>query len=220
MRLLIFIFVFLSCSDSRFELQEGDLLFQDSDCGVFCDAIESVTSGYQKASLSHVGIVVSEKGVLKVVEAISDGVVYTEIDSFLNRSYDEQGFPKVIVGRLKPEFSTLMNKAVKFVKSKIGLSYDDVFSLDNGKFYCSELLYEAFKYANNGKEIFQLFPMTFVDPETKLTFESWTNYFNDLNVEIPEGKPGLNPGGLSRSEYIDIIHIYGIPAGMELDSEL
>ena len=37
-----------------FELTNGDLLFQDLDCGPFCDAIEKVTEGYRGAQLSHV----------------------------------------------------------------------------------------------------------------------------------------------------------------------
>ena len=55
--------------------------------------------------------------------------------------------------------------------------------------------------------------MTFVNPETKVTFNLWVDYFNDLKMEIPEGKLGLNPGGLSRSEYVEIVHFYGNPDG-------
>ncbi|MHC4724324.1 MAG: hypothetical protein ACYS9V_08765 [Planctomycetota bacterium] len=39
-----------------FEPKEGDLLFQDLDCGPLCDAIEKVTTGYQGSNFSHVGI--------------------------------------------------------------------------------------------------------------------------------------------------------------------
>ena len=47
--------------------------------------------------------------------------------------------------------------------------------------------------------------MTFKDPETDSIFPIWKNYFKELNVPIPEGKDGLNPGGMSTSKYIDII---------------
>jgi len=62
--LLILIAVLLNgCHRSTFKqnhgfvLQPGDLLFQDLDCGPLCDAIEKVTTGYQGANFSHVGIV-------------------------------------------------------------------------------------------------------------------------------------------------------------------
>ena len=53
--------------------------------------------------------------------------------------------PKVIVGRLKPEYSNLIDDAIIFLKSKLGVPYDDLFLLNNDSYYCSELIYEAFK---------------------------------------------------------------------------
>jgi len=41
----------------------------------------------------------------------------------------------------------------------------------------------------------------------------WKTYFAELGVPVPEGKPGLNPGGISRSPVLRIVHAYGIPAG-------
>ena len=79
----------------------------------------------------------------------------------------------------------------------------------NDLFYCSELIYYAFKEANLGKPVFQLRPMTFNDPDTNEPFSVWVEYFNELNKPIPEGQPGLNPGSMSRSIYLDIIHHYG-----------
>ena len=57
--------------------------------------------------------------------------------------------------------------------------------------------------------------MTYKDPATNSTFPIWADYFQDLNVPIPEGEPGLNPGGMSTSDYIDIVHFYGKPEGYE-----
>ena len=59
--------------------------------------------------------------------------------------------------------------------------------------------------------------MTFKDPETKLTFPVWEKYFQDLNIEIPEDQPGLNPGGMSRSRFVDIVHVYGKPEGWKIE---
>ena len=196
---------------SKFQLQSGDLLFQDGDCGSFCEAIEKVTFGVDGARFSHVGMVIPKGKNLVVIEAIGKGVVETPLDTFFNRSYDVDKNSKVVVGRLKKDYLKLIPKAIELAKTKLGKPYDDIFDIENDKYYCSELLYESFKYANDDKAIFQLFPMTYKDPETKETFSIWTTYFEKLKTKIPEGELGLNPGGMSRSAYIDIVHYYGKP---------
>jgi len=205
---------------SNFELKAGDILFQDSDCGPFCEAIEKVTMGVGGAKFSHVGMIIP-KGAeeLAVMEAITAGVVETPLDSFFMRSFDAENNSKVVVGRLKEAYQPLIEKAVVYAKSKLGLAYDDVFNISNNKYYCSELIYESFKYANNSQPIFQLQPMTYKDPETKETFPIWEDYFQKLNTPIPEGEPGLNPGGMSASDYIDIVHFYGQPQGYNRTNE-
>ncbi|MEL6837463.1 MAG: YiiX/YebB-like N1pC/P60 family cysteine hydrolase [Bacteroidota bacterium] len=201
---------------STFQLQAGDMLFQDSDCGPFCESIEKVTFGVQGSKFSHVGLVIpNEEGELIVIEAITAGVVETSLDSFFMRSFDEDHKSKVVVGRMKAEHEGLIPEAIGFAKTKLGLAYDDIFDITNNKYYCSELLYESFKYANDDRPIFQLQAMTYKDPATNSIFPIWEDYFKELNVPVPEGEPGLNPGGMSKSDYIDIVHFYGKPAGYE-----
>lgn len=199
---------------TTFNLQHGDLLFQDSDCGPFCDAIEKVTEGFQGANLSHIGLVVLSDDGPQVIEATSNGVVLTDLDTFLARSHDANGGSKVIVGRVKERYSALIPEAVQHSQTLIGKKYDHVFDIKNDTYYCSELVYEAFKNANDGESLFRLFPMTFIDPDTQETFGIWTEYYKDLGVAIPEGEFGLNPGGISLSDEIEIVHMYGIPSGM------
>jgi len=205
---LLFISI-LSCN-TNFQLQEGDLLFQDLDSSPLCDAIELVTPGYKGANFSHIGLVVSDDGKLKVLEAIPPKVILTEIDDFLNRSFDKDGKPKVIVGRLKDQYKNTIPKAIEFVNKQIGVDYDEVFLLNNEKYYCSELIYEAFEKDS----IFRLQPMTFLHPETKDTLSIWKEYYSDLKVEIPQNELGINPGIMSLSDKIEIVHFYGIPDGM------
>jgi len=204
---------FLACSDTpSFQLQEGDLLFQDSDCGAFCEAIEAVTEGVNGYEFSHVGLLMKdENGELKVMEAISVGVVLTPLDSFLNRSFDTENKPKVVVGRLKSEYKNLIPEAIIFIHSKMNATYDFVFNIENDSFYCSELIHLAFQNANKNKPIFETPKMTFKAPNTDRTFAIWQTYFDDLNQPIPEGKIGLNPGSMSRSPYIEVVYEYGKP---------
>ncbi|MFT6147921.1 MAG: hypothetical protein ACJAUH_000600 [Saprospiraceae bacterium] len=203
----------ISCTQEQaFQLQEGDLLFQDSDCGEFCDAIEAVTEGVDNYDFSHVGLLMKDKnGDLKVMEAITVGVVLTPLDNFLNRSFDKENNPKVVVGRLKPEFQTFIPIAIEFIHSKMDATYDFVFNIENDSFYCSELIHLAFQDANNNQPIFETPKMTFKAPNTDSTFAIWQTYFNDLNQPVPEGKIGLNPGSMSRSPYIEVVHKYGEP---------
>jgi len=191
-----------------FELQEGDLLFQDSDCGLFCDAIESVTQGVEDYDFSHIGMTMKDStNELKVMEAISNGVVLTPIQEFMNRSKDSLGNSKIIVGRLDNKYHNYIPAAISFINSRLDSGYDHWFDINNDKYYCSELIHLAFQDAI-GKAIFDTPPMTFKKPDTDTTYQIWTDYFEDLNARIPEGEPGLNPGSMSRSEAVEIVYRY------------
>ena len=197
---------------SNFEYQIGDLLFQDLDCGSLCDAIEKVTTGYQGANFSHIGIVdKDDNGSFVVIEAVPNGVVVTPILTFLNQSSDANHRPKVVIGRLKEPYRYLISPAVKEAFALNGKSYDKVFAVNNDAYYCSELIYEIFLRVNDGKPVFKLQPMTFQDPDTGITLPVWEEYFSELGISIPEGEPGINPGSISRSPVLTIIYPYGIP---------
>ena len=199
---------------NNFVIQPGDLLLQDTDCGPLCDAIERVTTGYQGASLSHVGIVARDNNNnFIVIEALPTGVEATQLNAFLERSADSNHQPKVLVGRIKHKYRHLIPSALKEAFTQIAKPYDKIFDLNNDAYYCSELIYIIFLQANNGKPIFELQPMTYKDPDTEDTFPVWDEYFSELNVPIPEGKPGINPGSISCSPALNIIHAYGIPSG-------
>ena len=225
MRKLYFIFFicFTSCNSSDnndFQLQIGDILFQDLDSSPLCDAIEIVTPGYNNNNFSHIGIIVElgdpncinpnyiYEDNIRVLEAIPNKVTTTKLDSFLNRSIDSNEKPKVIVGRLKKRYQYSILDAVNFLKSKIGVEYDHYFIKDNNMYYCSELIFEAFEKDS----VFRLYPMTFADPITNNTMNLWQEYYNELETKVPEGEPGINPGIMSISENIEIVHKYGEPS--------
>jgi len=199
-----------------FALREGDLLFQDLDCGSLCDAIEKVTTGYHGANFSHVGIVAKDdNGNFVVFEAVQNGVQAAELQSFLDRSFDVNGRPKVVVGRLKRRYRYLIPSALKQARHFKAKPYDRVFAIGNESYYCSELIYEIFLRANDNNPVFTLQPMTFNDPETGTVFPAWKEYFSRLDVSIPQDRPGINPGGISRSPVLTIIYAYGVPGGWE-----
>ena len=225
--LVIFLLCQVSCIDrsiqENFQLQKGDFLFQDLDSSPLCDAIELVTPGYKGSNFSHIGMVVklgdpycinpdyNYNDHVRILEAFPTRVRTIRVDSFLNRSLDNNGNPKVIVGRLKPKYRHTIQNAISFSKSKIGINYDDVFIINNNSYYCSELIYESFESYN----IFELQPMTFLHPETKDTLKIWKIYYSDLGVKIPENELGINPGVMSLSDKIEVVYFYGIPARMK-----
>lgn len=213
----IFPFLFLiamisSCSSDRSEnrLQEGDLLFQDLNCGGLCDAIEAVTEGVDGKDFSHCAMVVQVGDSLKIVEAIGSKVRLTTVDDFLKRSSDVDSLHNISVARVTEAHRSLIHGASAYALSKVGEPYDDEFLMNNGKWYCSELLYESFKHANGGEEFFQLYPMTYKMPSQDEFFPVWVKYYEDLQKPIPEGEPGLNPGSISRSDKLEIIEMKSI----------
>lgn len=205
----------VSQNNSIFIPKEGDLIFLQGKKNKFTRAVQVVTYGYHGAKLSHVGIVFYKEGKPYILEA-KEKVKVVPLRVFLARNLDKNGHPKAMAGRLIKKYRHLIPTSIKIGKSLVGLPYNNTFNIKNTKaFYCSQLIYYCFKIANNGKSIFNLYPMTFKSPGTNKTFNIWVNYFKKIHAKIPEGKPGLNPGGMSRSPAIKIVHIYGNIDGME-----
>ena len=201
---------FFSCAKQSFQV--GDIFFQDLDCGPPCQAIEAVTSGYQGAQLSHCAIITSvgtSNHDTILTEAIGETVTQTTLHDFLNRSN------KVFVGRLIDEYQYMIPDAITYIQTDLnGKPYDYIFDITDDTYYCSEIIYEGLKIADSSQELFSLKPMTFNEPGTDMPFVHWVDYYEDLGHPIPEGALGLNPGGMSRSDAIEIIHVYEKPTGM------
>lgn len=197
---LVLLFQF-SCfvQAQKIQLQTGDLLFQKMNCGELCEAIHAVTKGYQGNDFSHLGLVLIENDSVFILEAAGNAVRKVTLEEFSKNTTTT-----MFIGRVKKKYEKLIPQVISFSKEQLGIPYDDDYLYDNGKYYCSELIYDAFLNAY-GKPFFELQPMTFKQPETNVFFPAWVAYYNDLKIEIPEGKPGCNPGGISTSKNIKII---------------
>ena len=203
------LFALSSCATQKTQesLKEGDLLFQDLNCGALCDAIETVTQGVDGKKFSHCAMIVKQNDSLKVVEAIGGNVQISSLHHFFARSGDTATIKNITIARINTINEASIKKASAFAIQQVGQPYDDEFIMDNGKWYCSELLDEAFKEANNQQALFNLAPMTFKDPRTKDYFPAWVDYYKALQKPIPEGQPGINPGSISRSDKLTILKI-------------
>ena len=205
----LWLFLIITCANfycsknNTLKFQNGDLLFQDLDSSPLCDAIEQVTNSIDDLSFSHVGIITLINKKEYVLEAFVNGVDTIPLNQFLKRSLNKKNEPKVIVGRLKKEFSSYIPQAIENGFELIGKEYDEEFKINNDKFYCSELIYEIFLNSKNNS-LFELQPMTY--KYDNQTIDIWVEYFNKLGIPIPESEPGINPGGISLSNKINIIY--------------
>ena len=200
---------FSACQKNEFELKAGDLLFQKWDSSDFAKAINKVTEGYNNHDFAHVGMVVHHEEELKVFEStVAMGVNLTPVSDFLFASVDSiSGKPLVAVGRLQDKYTENLSAINEWLLNELAKPYDTLFIYGNDKYYCSELIHDAFN-KNSGDQIFELKPMTFKDPDTNEFFPIRVEYFNEHKAEIPENQPGINPGLMSRSTEIKIVHEY------------
>lgn len=196
--LLLFFYSYFSYAQiNSSDLKTGDFIFQDMDCGPLCDAIEAVTEGYQGHDFSHMGLVYIKDNTIYIIEAAG-----TEVRLNTLKKFSKNTSKPMYIARIKKKHIDLIPKAISFSLEQIGVPYDDDYVYDNGKYYCSELIYDAFKKANNDQPFFQLFPMTYKEPGTNEFFPAWVEYYKQIGSEIPEGEPGCNPGGMSTSDKI------------------
>lgn len=142
------LFSAVSCGRNDHALQSGDLLFQAGENSDMTGAITAATGENGRLNFSHVGIAVVKNGADSVLEATTNGGVrLTALPEFLARSAKIGGRPTVVAMRLKDTAG--VSEAVRRARNYLGLPYDYSFRPDNGKFYCSELVWECYR-TNDG----------------------------------------------------------------------
>lgn len=129
---IIMVMVTISCSNNVDvnALQEGDIVFVES---------QSQQSPYIKigtmSKWTHCGIVVNTPEGLKVLEA-SKTVRLTPFNTFVGRAKNDNWCVKRPKQQLKAPVS---------YRKYLGQPYDVEFKFDNGKMYCSELVWLVYK---------------------------------------------------------------------------
>lgn len=187
-------------------LQHGDLLFcvaSPSRDGI-AQAIVSVTEGIDLQRVSHVAIVCQESnGEMYALEASGKhGVWLNPIHSFfVHCDHSAEGHPMVLLGRLKD--TTSIASCVEKAKTYLGRPYDYQYMPSDSALYCSELVQLSY-IDHAGEAIFPQVPISFHDHNGQI-LPFWTTYYQQWNMAVPEGEPGTNPGGISRSDKITIV---------------
>jgi hypothetical protein len=111
------------------------------------------------------------------------------------------------VARLREPWLTHAAASAVQARERLGLPYNAAFQSHGPGLYCSQLVYECYR-DGEGRPLFDLRPMTFRTADGE-TGPGWMEYFRGLGVGPPEGVLGTNPGLLSRSAKLAIVHRYG-----------
>lgn len=185
-------------------LRTGDLLFQQTRSEEMADAIVAATGDGGAVNFTHVGIVERRDDGLYVIEAVGEAVTATPLASFMERSALRDGKPLVAVGRVREADSTVVARAMQRARACLGLPYDDDFLPDNGKFYCSELVWECFLAADDSTHLFRSRPMMFRAADGSMP-DYWTRHFAASGMAVPEGVAGTNPNDMAADPAVRIV---------------
>lgn len=198
MKLFLYILILLttvSCSTPQALLRKGDLVFQVAETSGMSGAIAEATAWNDSLKFDHVGIIIKEKKRWMVIEASpKQGVVLTDWKDFLAHAVKIKGKPCVVVKRITTNFP--LKKAIEQAKRHIGEEYDWTFLPDNGKMYCSELVYECYRDSMN-YPLFIAHPMNFRNANGDMS-EFWITLFEQQGLPIPQGVPGTNPNDMAK----------------------
>lgn len=170
-------------------LFSGNLLFVRSRDSEMEKAINASTGSY-----THVALVERDNnGNIWVLEADpQNGVQRIRFNDWVNDNHSQYD-----VYQLTEPFDTA--DVIARAKQLLGQRYDDAFLPDNGKLYCSELIYECFW--KNGQPLFTARPMNWRDINGEIP-NFWTAHFQKLGIPVPEGVLGTNPTDLARSPFL------------------
>ena len=191
------------CSEYSYQPCAGDLVFVMSSDSEFSEAITESTAAQDSLKFDHVAIVAIEYGEAYVIEASSRyGVVMRTLEEFMEEVPLCDGRCGVVIKRLTGAClnGLCMPAVIENAKRHIGEEYDWYFMPDNGRQYCSELVYDSF-ICNDGEHLFSAEPMNFRSEDGTMPL-FWVELFERLGASIPEGVPGTNPSKMSKAEFL------------------
>ncbi|MDA5555996.1 YiiX/YebB-like N1pC/P60 family cysteine hydrolase [Shimia sp. MMG029] len=198
------------------QLVPGDLIF--AALGEEDNLISAVVEGHRGARINHVGIVVFQNGLLSVLEAIDPAVRLTSLEQYAERSHCAEARPRLMFARLSAAYRPLIPGALTFGLSRLGVPYDPYYSSSPESLYCSELILEMFRHANNGVAVFPNTPLSFRDVQSGALLEDWVAHYAEVGREVPEGAAGSHPAGLSRDARLEVYHVEGRIPGYASDA--
>ena len=166
----------------------------------FSGAIDQVTKTPANTSFSHMGIIEIKQGRVQVIHSNSyAGVCREPLDTF--RARNGQPGDSIFVYRILNLDKKRLDRALLKADKLIGAPYNRTYRIDDEGYYCSEFIYLLFEKDS----VFNLDPMTFIDPLTGTFHPVWEQHYKGLGIDIPEGEPGCNPNGMAASPNLEFI---------------
>lgn len=176
-------------------LKSGDLIFVGAEKANLSGAINRVTQKKDSIAFDHIGIVEKVGDAVFVLHASTKGGSKREsLQSFYQTQKTKVN--RLAVYRLKDNFQSSIQNALITANKMLGKPYNWSYILNEDAYYCSDFIERAFRKDH----IFNLEPMTFVNPKTGKIDDYWSSFYKKQNLEVPEGKLGCNPNGLANSD--------------------
>lgn len=183
-------------------IRNGDLLFVGLEpgyrTGSMSDGIGAATGTDSTVNWIHTAILEVEKDSVWIIDAtIKRGVARYPLDTFLcDFTLSSGSLPilevkRITDGRSKPLPARRMRDFIAKAKTFVGEGYDVNFLPDNGKSYCTELVYNSCLDAS-GRPVFHSAPMNFLAPDGTMP-AYWEKLFASIGATVPQGIDGTNP---------------------------
>ncbi|KEI34612.1 hypothetical protein FRA_50c14820 [Francisella sp. W12-1067] len=167
-------------------LRKGDVLFiVDS----YEKNISNLSVGYGDYSYYHCSLYIGDSRIIESVK--TEGVIIADLARYSNN--------KILVGRTAQK-DDFLNNVIKYAHKLIGCQYNDLFLPNqSGKFYCSELIHELFKYANKGI-FFKEHYLNYISLNDLSVSQYWKDFYGQYGLKVPQGEVGSHPNNLSLDE--------------------
>lgn len=185
-------------NQSNIDIKNGDFIFIEAETKKLSGAISRVTKDEKSIiSFDHIAMIETDGKNYFVLEATTGKGSHREnLKTYLKRHKKENRILHIY--RLKKEYLPCLDDAILTAKTMLGKPYNYTYTPNENEYYCSDFIERAFRNCS----IFDLQPMTFINPETGKTDEYWLQHYQQLNAKIPEGELGCNPNGMSKSDKI------------------
>lgn len=190
-------------------IETGDLLFVGIPMNYkensMSQAIADATSNGDTVNFIHTAILeVDKEGAVWVIDAtMAYGVDRHPLDTLLKQFTLHENGAKATFDVMRLVDDRYVLTYVEKAKTWLGEPYDQSFLSENGKHYCTELVYDAY-VDSDGAHRFESVPMNFKNKEGEMP-AYWTWLFGELGEPIPQGEPGTNPQQMHASP--QLVHI-------------
>lgn len=196
--LLLFVGFLFSCSSQNgidySKLQTGDLIFVEAKQKNLSGAINRVTQKSQSENFDHVGIIETTSSGIFVLHASTKlGSNKQSLKDFYTENL--KNHQNMVVYRLKKDYQKAIRPAIIKANSMLGKPYNWSYILNEESYYCSDFIERIFREDS----VFEHIPMNFKNPETHQIDDFWVQFYQKLELEIPQGHPGTNPNQLASS---------------------